>query len=109
MTAMDVPDSNTGLGEVLSLTAAMLDSARTQDWAAVANLEATRAVLLHEVFEQGWQYTPEQLADLAKQVLDLDQELIALGTQAREAVAGELNQLRQVRRAHDAYSEHEAE
>jgi hypothetical protein len=109
MTAMDVPDNNTGLDEVLSLTAAMLDSARRQDWVTVANLEAPRAVLLHEVFEQSGQYTLEQLADLARQVLNLDQELIALGTQARDAVAGELTQLRQVRRAHDAYSEHEAE
>lgn len=108
MTAMEITDSNTGLDEVLSLTAAMLDSARRQDWVTVANLEAPRAVLLHEVFEQGGQYTPEQLADLARQVLDLDQELIALGTQARDAVAGELTQLRQVRRAHDAYSEHES-
>jgi hypothetical protein len=108
MTAMDVPDSNTGLYEVLSLTAAMLDSARAQDWVTVANLEAPRAVLLHAVFEQSGQYTPAQLADLARQVLVLDQELIALGTQARDTVAGELNQLRQLRRAHDAYSEHEA-
>jgi len=108
MTATDFPDSNTGLDEVLSLTAAMLDSARSQDWATVANLEAARAVLLHEVFEQSGQYAPEQLANLARQVLDLDHELIALGTQARDVVAGELNQLRQVRRAHDAYSEHES-
>ena len=108
MTVMDVSDRNTGLGEVLALTAAMLDSARAQDWVTVANLEAARAVLLHEVFEQSGQYTPEQLADLARQVLELDQELIALGTQARDVVAGELNQLRQVRRAHDAYSEHES-
>jgi hypothetical protein len=109
MTATDVPDSSTGLGEVLSLTAAMLDSARTQDWVTVANLEATRAVLLHEVFEQSGQHTPEQLAGLARQVLDLDHELISLGTQARDAVAGELTQLRQVRRAHEAYSENDAE
>lgn len=109
MTVTDLPDCNTGLGEVLSLTTAMLDSARSQDWVTVANLEATRAVLLHEVFEQDGQYTPGQLADLARQVLDLDHELIALGTQARDAVAGELTQLRQVRRAHDAYSEHGTE
>ena len=108
MIATDLPDSTTGLDEVLSLTAAMLESARRQDWVTVANLEAPRAVLLHEVFEQSGQYTPEQLADLARQVLDLDQELISLGTQARDAVAGELNQLRQLRRAHDAYSEHES-
>ncbi|HWR88594.1 MAG TPA: flagellar protein FliT [Acidiferrobacterales bacterium] len=109
MTATDLPNGDTGLGEVLSLTAAMLDSARTQDWVTVANLEATRAVLLHAVFEQSGQHTPARLAGLARQVLDLDRELIALGTQARDAVAGELTQLRQVRRAHAAYSEHESE
>lgn len=96
------------LGEVLSLTTAMLDCARTQDWAGVANLESTRAALLRDVFEQHGVYTPEQLADLARQLLEFDRELIALGTQARDAVAGELNQLRQARRAHDAYSGHDA-
>ena len=109
MTATDMPDPDTGLDEVLSLTAAMLDSARSQDWVTVANLEATRAVLLHEVFGQSGRHTPEQLADLARRVLDLDQELIAIGTQARDAVAGDLTQLRQVRRAHAAYSEHDTE
>ena len=108
MMAMDVTDNDTSLGEVLSLTAAMLDSARSQDWVTVANLEATRAVLLHAVFEQGGQHTPAQLAGLARQVLDLDQELIALGTQARDAVAGDLTQLRQVRRAHAAYAQHDS-
>jgi len=66
-------------------------------------------VLRHEVFEQRGQHSREQLAGRARRVLDLDQELIAIGTQARDAVAGELTQLRQVRRAHAAYSEHETE
>jgi hypothetical protein len=109
MTGMDIHGSQTGLSEVLSLTVAMLDSARTQDWVSVANLEATRAVLLHEVFEQNGRYTPEQLAGLAQQLLDSDRELIDLGTRARDAVAGELIQLRQLRRAHEAYSEHDAD
>jgi hypothetical protein len=109
MTSVDVHGSQSGLSEVQSLTDAMLDSARTQDWASVANLEATRAVLLHAVFEQNGQYTPEQLAALAQQLLDSDRELIDLSTQARDAVAGTLTELRQLRRAHDAYSEHEAE
>jgi hypothetical protein len=109
MNGVDLHGSQTDLNELRSLTAAMLDSARTQDWASVANLEATRAVLLHAVFEQNGSYTPEQLAGLARQLLDWDRELIALGTQARDAVAGELVQLRQLRRAHDAYSEHDAD
>lgn len=109
MTGVDLRGSQTGVTEVLSLTAAMLDSARAQDWASVANLEATRAVLLHEVFEQSGLYAPEQLAGLAQQLLDSDRELIDLGTQARDAVAGELTQLRQQRRAHEAYSEHDAD
>jgi hypothetical protein len=109
MTHMDLPDSQTGLNEVLSLTTAMLDSARSQDWASVANLEATRAVLLHEVFEQNGHYSPEQLAGLAQQLLVSDRELIHLGTQARDAVADQLTQLRQLRRAHNAYSENDAD
>jgi hypothetical protein len=109
MTGVELHGSQTGLSEVVSLTAAMLDSARTQDWASVANLEAARAVLLHAVFEQNGQYTPEQLSGLARQLLDSDRELIDLGTQARDAVTGALTELRQLRRAHQAYSEHEAE
>jgi hypothetical protein len=109
MTSVGLPGSQTGLSELLSLTVAMLDSARAQDWASVANLEATRAVLLHEVFEQNGQYTPEQLADLAQQLLVSDRELINLGTQARAAIADKLTETRQLRRAHDAYSEHDAD
>jgi len=109
MTDTNAPDGNADQDEVLKLTAAMLDSARAQDWVTVANLEAARAVLLHGVFEQDGQHAPEHLAVLARQVLDLDQELIALGTQARDAVAGELGQLRQSRQAHAAYTDHDAE
>jgi len=109
MTSVDTYGNQSGVSEIQSLTAAMLDSARTQDWASVANLEATRAVLLRAVFEQNGQHTPEQLAELAQLLLDADRELIDLGTQARDAVAGALTELRQLRRAHDAYSKHEAE
>lgn len=93
------------LDEVLALSAAMLESARAQNWAAVANLEATRASLLRTAFENRSGHSPEQLARAAQQILDSDRELIGLGERARGALATELTQLRHGRRAQQAYSE----
>jgi len=105
MTAMSFPGDDTTLGEILTLTAGMLEHARAQDWATVANLEATRASLLRAAFEDRSGHSAEQLARAAQQILDSDRELIGLGQRARGALAGELARLRHGQRAHQAYSE----
>jgi Flagellar protein FliT len=101
----EVVTAESPLDEVLALSAAMLESARAQDWVAVANLEAARASLLRAAFEDRSLHAPEQLARAAQQILDSDREVIGLGERARGALAGELTQLRHGRRAHQAYSE----
>lgn len=97
-------ESQSPVEEIHALTGAMLEAARARDWVTVANLETTRAVLLREVFEGGARPSPEQLASTARQVLDSDRELIALGEQARDGVSAELALLRQSRKAQSAYT-----
>lgn len=97
------------LDEVRSLTRAMLEGAHAQDWVTVANLESVRAALLREVFEGAAHPSPEQLAAVAREVLDSDSVLIALGEQARDGVSTELAQLRQSRKLRSAYAENGSE
>lgn len=93
------------LDEILTLSAAMLEAAREQDWIAVANLDVTRDALLKTVFEGMRRPAPAALAVVVQQVLAFDRQLMALGEQARSEFASALDGMRQGRRAQAAYSE----
>lgn len=101
------PDAQ--LDEIRALTGAMLEAARAAEWAAVANLEAARAVLLRAAFEGDGRAAPDRLAELARELLERDRELIELGERARAAVGAELTRLRRHGRACHAYTETGAE
>jgi len=94
------------LDEVLALSAAMLESARGQDWASVANLESTRNVLLHAVLDGPQRPPAAVLADVLPKILESDRAVIALGESVRSELAGKLLQFRQGHRARSAYSDH---
>lgn len=98
----DVP-AGSELAEILSLSAAMLEAARGQDWVAVANLESARGALLRGLLEGGERPAVEVLAAVLRQVLETDRDLIALGESAHAALAGELAGLKRGRSARSAY------
>lgn len=101
MTATETP-----LDEVLALSAAMLESARGQDWVGVANLESTRNVILHAVLDGPQRPSAAVLAEVLPKILESDRIVIALGQTVHRELAGKLLQFRQGRRARSAYSDH---
>ena len=106
---MTVTTAQSPLDEVLTLSAAMLESARQQDWAGVANLESTRNVLLHAVLDGPQRPSAAVLADVLPKILESDRAVIALGEVVRGELAGKLLQFRQGHRARSAYSDHSSD
>lgn len=96
---------DTPLDEAVALSAAMLESARAQDWITVANLEAARSALLHDALEGCARPSAEALAAALPKILDCDRALIALGEAARTEISATLLQFRHGQRARTAYSE----
>lgn len=103
---MTATTAESPLDEVLTLSAAMLESARRQDWAAVANLESTRNVILHAVLDGQQRPSAALLAEVLPKILESDRAVIALGEAVRGELAGKLLQFRQGHRARSAYSDH---
>jgi hypothetical protein len=101
-----VTTADASLDEVLTLSAAMLESARQQDWASVANLESTRNVILHAMLDGLQRPSATILAEVLPKILESDRAVIALGESVRSELAGKLLQFRQGRRARSAYSDH---
>lgn len=103
---MTVTTAESPLDEVLALSAAMLNSARQQDWASVANLESTRNVILHAALDGPRRPSATILAEVLPKILESDRAVIALGEAVRSELAGKLLQFRQGHRARSAYSDH---
>lgn len=78
--------------KILRLTKAMRQFAQDQDWTQFAHLEAERQRSLEYLFKH-----PEisnalnNVADTLNQVVELDQESIALGEAAKRLLAEKLN------------------
>ena len=102
---MNTAAGETPLDEALALSTAMLESARAQDWIAVANLEVARSALLRQALEAADRPPAEVLAVVLPKILECDRELLALGEAARTDVSAKLLEFRQGRRAHAAYSD----
>jgi hypothetical protein len=92
--------------ELLALSAAMLESARAQDWVTVANLETTRNVLLHALLDGESRPAAALLVEVLPKILASDRAVIALGEAARAATAGKLLEFRHGQRARRAYADH---
>ena len=83
----------------------MLAMARIDDWQRVASIETDRQLSIDSLFRHPelTQALPT-LADILRQVIDLDKECISLGTIQRLQLSRELNQQSQGERALRAYS-----
>lgn len=89
---------------LLELTGAMLESARAEDWIALARGERERQELARDLFATP--VPPDAavtVAECIRQVLDLDTELLALTSAAREEAARAMQDVRHGQKALDTY------
>lgn len=78
--------------KILRLTKAMRQFAQDQDWSQFAHLEAERQRSLEYLFKHPEISTAlNNVADTLNQVVELDQESIALGEAAKRLLAEKLN------------------
>lgn len=93
-----------GAEQVLHLSQRMLESAEQGEWELLGQLEQERSRSLDSLFQHpqiaGELHT---IAHALQQVVELDRQSIALGQQARDAMAAELNQQNQAQRAVRTY------
>ncbi len=88
----------------LSCTQQMYLLAEQADWEGLGKLEQERAVLLDTLFKHpGLSLWLARIADTLRQIIEMDQQTMALGKQAREALKSEMKLLNQGKRAVDAY------
>jgi len=81
----------------------MLDAARKESWDALVELEQTRRPLVSQCAEPDASLSPE-IAEILREVMAIDAQVVALSEQARDAVGAELQGLQKGRKATDAYS-----
>ena len=90
--------------QALSCSEQMFNLAQQQEWEALTQLEADRSLLLDRLFKHP--ALPQMLAKLAttlRQIIEMDQQTIALGKQAKDALKNEMRLLTQGKKAVDAY------
>ena len=93
-----------GADKVLRLSQRMLETAGQGEWEMLGQLEQERSRSLESLFQHP--QMPDALPTIANtllQVVDLDRQCIALGQQARDAMAAELNLQAQGERAVRSY------
>lgn len=100
-----------GWSELVTVTEAMLRSAQEQDWEQLVILEQERCLLLKERTIPDGAVDPltteerEALSALIRAVLDLDEQIVALAGEARQALLGKIQGLRVGARARAAYGQ----
>lgn len=88
----------------LELSNTMLLEAEQHNWPALSGLEARRAQVIERLFQHpGIDDALPQLADMLREVIELDQKTIALAETTRKALKQEMGSLNQGKRAVDAY------
>jgi hypothetical protein len=93
-----------GASKVLRLTQRMLEMAEQGEWDALGQLEQERSRSLESLFQHP--QIPDALHTIAhalQQVVELDRQCIALGQQARDAMAAELKLQSQAQHAVRTY------
>lgn len=86
-------------GQLLALTREMLASAEESDWEKLAELEQTRQPLFYQVFDQ----IESSNADLAREVLSIDEQTRQLAEKGMPLLQQELLLLRSSGIANTAY------
>jgi hypothetical protein len=93
-----------GADKVLRLSQRMLETAEQGEWEILGQLEQERSRSLESLFQHP--HMPNGLPTIAaalQQVVEMDRRCLALGQQARDAMAAELNQQTQGQRAVRSY------
>ena len=90
------------LDEALALSREMLTLGEQGEWERVIELEPQRREMLHRAFARQGPLN-ETDAGRIRDILKLDKSLIQCGIQARDAVAGELSQMRLGKKVAQAY------
>lgn len=90
--------------QALDLTAAMQVEAGHQDWEQLSELESRRSIVIEKLFQHpAMPLSLASIAGMLRKIIELDQETIALGQEARQALKSEMQLLTQGKRAVDAY------
>lgn len=98
-----------GAQKVLRLTQLMLESAEQGNWDLLRKLETERSRSLDSLFQHP--QMPEALPTIAsalQQVIDIDRRCLALGEEARNAMAAELHHQAQGQRAVLSYLDYQS-
>jgi hypothetical protein len=94
------------LQRIVALSDDMLHQAQEGEWGRVGELEFERRQLIQDFFAQAAQ--PEEAAAIAsgiEQIKACDRQLITLGTELKDELAGKLSEFTARKRARNAYSE----
>ncbi|MDG2442556.1 MAG: flagellar protein FliT [Luminiphilus sp.] len=94
------------LADTIRVTQEMLVSGQLNDWNAVADKELTRRGLLEQCFDSPVsEQNSDSVAEALAVILHLNEELLGLLLQARQASLVETNNHSKSRKAVDEYSE----
>jgi len=98
------------LSTLLELTQHMLQVAQAEDWQTLVSLEDTRKDLIAAFFapQQAPAHAPG-LAAVIREILAIDQQIIALSEAGRQQAANGMRQLHQTHRALHAYDDGDQE
>lgn len=92
------------LNVLLEMTRHMLQVAQAEDWQTLVSLEDARKDLIAALFSP--QYAAvgaPELAEVIREMLSIDQQIIALSEAGRQQAANGMRQLQQTHRAMQAY------
>lgn len=93
------------LQQLISLSQAMLDKARQEEWDEVVVLEAERGGLINSFFSEPIQQEDAEAVGIAIQaIIAIDRDTMALGDLAKSALAQTLHTFSQGKKAVKAYS-----
>ncbi len=96
------------LADLLEHSQAMLQHAEAGEWEAVADGEMMRRELLDNLFAEAANVADEtELSSCLQQILQINQKLQELATQARDQVRADINTIGEGRKAVKAYTDNQ--
>lgn len=100
---MSVGKQATDIKKIIVLSEKMLSQARKEDWENVTKIESQRRELIAAFFSQPVHERNGQLADVIRQILDKDREIIKLGAGRREKLRSALRKINRGKIAVESY------
>jgi len=90
--------------QALSCSQQMFLLAEQEDWDGLGRLEIDRAMILDSLFNHpSLPLFLAKIADTLRKIIEMDQQTMALGKQARDSLTREMELLNHGKRAVDAY------